>query len=84
MRAIRIAVSESPTAEVVHRFRNFGEDVYRALRDHCSVSIDEIDAATTSFLVRDIHKRDVRRIRKVIGNELRRHNFENPAALTEV
>ena len=84
MRAIRIAVSDAPTAEVVHRFRNFGEDIYRALRDQCSVSINEIDAATTSFLVRDIHKRDVRRISKIIREELRRHNFEASATLTEV
>ena len=84
MRAIRIAVSDAPTPEVIHRFRNFGEDIYRALRDQCSVSIDEIDAATTSFLVRDIHKRDVRRISKIIQEELRHHNFETSATLTEV
>jgi hypothetical protein len=82
MRAIRIAVSDPPTPDVVHRFRNFGEDIYRALREECSVSIDEIDAATTSFMVRDIHKRDVGRITKLIKEELRRHHFEASATLT--
>jgi hypothetical protein len=84
MRALRIAVSDAPTPEVVHRFRNFGEDIYRALRDQCSVSIDEIDAAKTSFLIRDVHKRNVRRISKIIHDELRRHNFEASATVTEV
>ena len=84
MRAIRIAVADAPTPEVVHRFRNFGEDIYRALRDQCSVSIDEIDASTTSFLVKDIHRQDVRRISKIIREELRRHNLEASATITEV
>lgn len=55
--AIQIQISDEPTSDVVHRFRNFGEDVYRALRDTCTVSIEEIDASSTSFVVRDIHRR---------------------------
>lgn len=62
-------------------FRNFGEDIYRALRDECSVSIKKIDASTTSFSVRDIHKRDLGRVTKVIKGELRRHHFEASATL---
>ena len=30
--AIKIEISDAPTSEVVHRFRNFGEDLYRLLR----------------------------------------------------
>ena len=33
-----------PSPDLVHQWRNFGEDVYRALRDECDVSIEEIDA----------------------------------------
>ena len=29
----------APSPNLVHWFRNFGEDVYRALRDECEVSI---------------------------------------------
>src|SRR6266480_3627351 len=54
--AIKIEISGPPTSEVIHRFRNFGEDIYRLLRDTCSVDIDEIDAATSSFVVRDIRR----------------------------
>ena len=57
--AIRIEISDEPTSDIVHRFRNFGEDVYRSLRDTCSVCIEEIDASTTSFIVRDIRRRDL-------------------------
>ena len=55
MKSIRITVSDPPTPDIIHRFRILGEDVYHDLRDECSVSIDEIDKATTSFVVRDIH-----------------------------
>jgi hypothetical protein len=58
-----------PSAEFLHQFRNFGEDVYRDLRDECSVSIAEIDAATSVFFVRDLHAKFVRsaaaRVRKI-------------------
>ena len=45
-----------------HQFRNFGEDVYRALRDECEISIHEIDASTNEFYLRKIHKRAARTI----------------------
>ena len=81
MPAIRIQISDKPTPDIVHRFRNFGEDIYRALRDECSVSIEEIDASTTSFSVRDIQKRDLGRITKIIKEELRHHHFDSSATL---
>jgi hypothetical protein len=48
--------------DLVHEFRNFGEDVYRVLRDECSVSIEEIDTSTRDFHLREIPKREVRTI----------------------
>jgi hypothetical protein len=82
--AIKIEISDEPTGDVVHRFRNFGEDIYRELRDTCSVSIDEIDRSTTSFVVRDIHKRHLGVVTQTIKRELRRHHFEQTATLTRV
>jgi hypothetical protein len=81
---IKIEISDEPTGDVVHRFRNFGEDIYRELRATCSVSIDEIDHSTTSFVVRDIHKRDLGVVTQAIKRELRRHHFEQTATLTRV
>jgi hypothetical protein len=74
--AIKIEISDPPTAEVIHRFRNFGEDIYRLLRDTCSVNIEEIDTATTSFVVRDIQRRDLGGVTQTIKRELRRHHFD--------
>ena len=55
---------ESP--DLVHDFRNFGEDVYGALGHECSVSIDEIDAATQEFHLREIPKRKVRTVAAMV------------------
>jgi hypothetical protein len=84
MRAIRIAISDPPTGDIIHRFRNFGEDLYRELREECTVSLDEIDSSTTAFVVRDIHKRDLRRITKMITELLREHHFEATATVTSL
>jgi hypothetical protein len=82
--AIKIAISDEPTSDIVHRFRNFGEDVYRALRDRCSVSIEEVDSSTTSFTVRDIHRRDLGDVTQTIKRELKRHHFDSSATLTRL
>lgn len=82
--AIQIQISDEPTSDIVHRFRNFGEDVYRSLRDTCSVSIAEIDASTTSFTIRDIHRRDLGEVTQTIKRELKRHHFDQSATLTRL
>jgi hypothetical protein len=48
--------------DLVHEFRNFGEDVFSALRDDYGVSIDEIDASLSKFHVRNIPTRKVRTV----------------------
>lgn len=53
---------KNPNPDLVHDFRNFGEDVYRQLREDCAVSIDEIDASTSEFHLREIRKREVRTV----------------------
>jgi hypothetical protein len=74
--AVRIQISDDPTPDVLQRFRNFGEDVYRALAEKCSVSIEEIDAATTSFVIRNIRRQDLGVVTQLIKNQLRQHNFD--------
>ncbi|MFO1451345.1 MAG: hypothetical protein U1F61_24510 [Opitutaceae bacterium] len=58
-----------PPGEFLSEFRNFGEAVYLDLRHECSVSIQEIDAATHVFHVRDLRAKFVRtaaaRVRKI-------------------
>jgi hypothetical protein len=57
---------------LVSSFQNFGEDVYRDLRDQCDISLDEIDHFVGAFHLRGIHKRDVRtvaaKVRKILEN----------------
>jgi hypothetical protein len=81
--AIRIELNE-PDPDLVHRFQNFGEDVYRALRDRCSISIDEIDNATHMFEVREIPRRDTGLVVDTIRREVRRHHFEGSMTLVRL
>jgi hypothetical protein len=60
----------APAPELVHEFRNLGEEVWGALHDECEISLAEIDASTSEFHLRGIHKRDLRtvaaRLRKLV------------------
>jgi hypothetical protein len=82
--AIKIEISDEPTSEIVHRFRNFGEDVYISLRDACLVSLEEVDASTTSFTVRDIRRSNLGSVTKRILRELKKHHFDASATLTRL
>lgn len=82
--SFKIEISDEPNPDIVHRFRNFGEDVYGALREHCTVSLDEIDRATTSFVIREVRKRDRSLIAATIARALRRHHFEATGSCTRV
>ena len=82
--AIKIVIAELPTFEAIHRFRNFGEDIFRLLRDVCSVNIEEIDRATDSLVVRDIHRRDLGLVTLTIKRELRRYHFDGSASLARM
>lgn len=60
-RSLRIRLTNARPS-LIHSFRNFGEDVYRDLRDTYDISIEEIDAATEQFHVGGIPNRDLRRV----------------------
>jgi hypothetical protein len=78
---LRVQIAEVPSETSIHRFRNFGEDVYRALRDRCSIDIQEIDRSTTSFAVREIHARNVRSISREILALAAQHGFGSTATV---
>jgi hypothetical protein len=80
---VRIPDDADPTGTIVHRFRNFGEDIFRVLRDICSVDLDEIDRCTSTFCIRDVADTDLPRVMEVIEHELRHHNFLETANLVE-
>jgi len=82
--AIKIMISDPPTSEVIHRFRNFGEDIFHLLSDTCSVNIEEIDRATDSFVVQKIHRRDLGLVTQTIERELKKHHFNGSTSLVRL
>ena len=83
-KTVLVRISDEPTPDIVHRFRNFGEDVYRALRDSCDIDIDEVDASTDRFHVRGIKARQVGRVVTLIKAELRAHNFDETGSVVRL
>jgi hypothetical protein len=68
---VELAVPNALSVDgLVSTFQDFGEDVYRVLRDECDVSIDEIDHFVGAFHLRHLHKREVRsmaaKVRKIL------------------
>jgi CheY-like chemotaxis protein len=58
------------------------EDVYRALCATCPMSIDPIDCATTSFMIRGIRRRDLGTVTQTLKRLLKRYHFDQTATLT--
>ena len=64
-----------PSPNLVADFRHFGEDVYRAVKDSCRISLDEIDAATSVFHLHDIKPRAVRGLATKVRKIAARHRM---------
>jgi hypothetical protein len=69
---------------LVPEFQNFGEDVYRALREECDISIDEIDHFAGAFHLRGLHKRDVRTIAAKVRKILEEYHSLTDVEIYEV
>jgi len=73
---IELAVPNALSVQgLVPNFQNFGEDVYRALRDECNISIEEIDRFVGAFHLRGIHKRDLRTVVAKVRKILEKHHW---------
>ena len=81
-KTIKIEVMDPVTPDLVHRFRNFGEAIYMALRETCAGSIEEIDRSTNSFTLRKVRPRDIPLVIGALQKELRRHHFDQTAVVT--
>ena len=70
----------------IHRMRNFGEALYRATLEDgwASVSLHDIDRATTQLCVTIRSRRRVRRIASMIQKLLEQHHLADLARLTQV
>lgn len=80
---LEIMVPDDGEQTFVHRFRNFGEDVYRALRDECDVSLHEIDASAKSFTIRAIKRQRAKRTAARIREIAEKHFFGETLMITE-
>ena len=77
-KALRIELAVPNALSVQHlvsQFQNFGEDVYRALRDECDISIGEIDHFSGAFHLRGLHKREVRTTAAKVRKFLEKHHW---------
>jgi hypothetical protein len=74
----------APSPDLVHRWRNFGEDVWSKLRTKCEVSIEEIDASTSEFFVRGIHKRELRTIATIVRKIAEKNLMSQMVSVTEI
>jgi len=63
---IVIISTASITNDWIHKFRNFGEDIWKQLRDESEISLEEIDSCTDRFEIRGIKAKKVKRIEKLV------------------
>jgi hypothetical protein len=61
---IHFDAQQDERARLIHRLRNFGEEIWTQARaaDWGSVNLDEVDKATTQFSVTDVHTKKLRRL----------------------
>ena len=82
--AIEIALNEAD-AGMIPQFRDFGEDVYRAVRGRCAESlIEEVDRATDRFTVRDVRRQDIGTVTDGIRRVIRRYGWEERVSCRRV
>ena len=69
----------------IHRMRNFGEALYHALQKNGwgSISLDEIDRATTQLRVAVFPRRSGRQIAQLIQKLLAKHHLAAIACISE-
>jgi hypothetical protein len=84
--AIKIQLTGVQTVEnqLHSRFLNFGEDVYRELRDTCAVNLGEIDSAFDHFVVRGIRRRDIGTVTQALNRIIRHHRLMDDVRLVRV
>ena len=69
----------SPDAALVHRLRNFGEDLYRefSASGKAEVSLDEIDSATSELRIVVGATRHLGAVTAFIEKTLRQHHLDD-------
>lgn len=71
--------SETLDRDLVHRLRNFGEDLYRefSTSGYAEISLQEVDTATSELRVFVNAKRHLGTVSAFIKKTLRQHKLDN-------
>jgi len=77
VKAVNVIAQPKPEEGWIHRFRNFGKDVYLRLRDTFVINIAEIDAATDEFHVCGVGDQQADEVVGAIAGLAREHNLED-------
>jgi hypothetical protein len=77
VKSISVIAQPKPEEGWIHRFRNFGEDVYVRLRERYDIEIAEIDAATDEFHVRGVGDQEADASIGVIAGLAREHSLDD-------
>jgi hypothetical protein len=81
MHSIKIVVRDDGQDTFIHRFHNFGEDVYRELRELCEIDLGEIDSSKESFLIQKIRSKDLGKVTSKIQKLTAKHHFSDSFSL---
>ena len=81
---LRVQLRIPPTPLVRHRFLNFSEEVYFALKEDCAISGEEIDRPTCIFHLREIPKRFVRTAAAKVREIAEKHNILESIDVVEI
>jgi hypothetical protein len=77
---IRFPKHQAEEYNLIHRLRNYGEDVYRHLQDSDrgsgEIDLAEVDAATSQFSIRGVSPRRLQRVLKWVYKEAARQNLQ--------
>lgn len=68
----RIRIAGPSTPDLVHRLRNLGEDLSRALGSKARIDMREVDAATESFGIEVASSRDLGEVERLIRKQVAR------------
>jgi hypothetical protein len=81
-----VPTESSARGDIIHRIRNFGEDLYRELKRSGLAEIDlaEVDRAIDQIRARTIKVRKVRTVSAFIARMLEQHNLAEIALLSQV
>jgi RNase P/RNase MRP subunit p30 len=73
---LRIEASDPADQGVVHRFRNFAEDIYREIGSKSGVNLAAADAATSVLTLPGVQRRQLGSVRTSVLRLAKKHKLD--------